>query len=74
MPRGNPKRHAVLRLDPELMDAVRELAGPGGFTAAVEEGLRWWITKQKRRPGKTDPLARHLVPPTARELAARKGD
>jgi hypothetical protein len=49
MPRGNPKRHAVLRLDPELMDEVRELAGPGRFTAAVEVGLRLWLAREKRR-------------------------
>ncbi len=29
--------------------------------------------RAKRKAAKGDPLARHLAPPTAREIAARKG-
>jgi hypothetical protein len=69
MPRGNPKQTIMLRLDPQLMAEARELAGPRGFSAAVTEGLRWWVARQKR---KADPLVKHLALPTAREVAARK--
>jgi hypothetical protein len=62
----------MVRLDQAVEAEARALAGPGGFSAAVTEGLRWWIAKQKRTAGKTDPLARHLSPPSAREIAARK--
>jgi hypothetical protein len=71
MPRGNPKRKMILRIDPALANEVKRHLGDGYFTTAVEEGLRWWLKRAKRQTG-TDPLARHLVPPTAREIAARK--
>jgi hypothetical protein len=40
-------------------------------TAAVEEGPRLWLARVKRQKAKADPLAKHLAPPTAREIAAR---
>jgi len=52
MPRGNPRKMAAFRLDPELVAAVTQMAGPGKVTAAVEEGLRWWLARQARRLGK----------------------
>ena len=43
------------------------------MTAAVEEGLRLWLAREKRKAAKPDPSAKHLWPPSAREIAARKG-
>jgi hypothetical protein len=40
---------------------------------ALNDAMRLWLAREKRRAGKADPLAKHLVPPTAREIAARKG-
>ena len=71
MPRGNPHKPIIVRLDRSLEAEVRELAGPRGFSAAVTEGLRWWIARQRRKAGKADPLSKYLAPPTAREIAAR---
>ena len=68
MPRGNPKKTIMLRIDPTLMAEFREIAGAtANFSAAVDEGIRWWIAREKRRQVKTgsDHLARHLAPPTA---------
>jgi hypothetical protein len=60
----------MLRLLPELIDEVRALAP---INRAVEEGLRLWLARQKRRQrGEVEPLAKHVAPPTAREIAARK--
>ena len=73
MPRGNPKRKMILRIDPALADEVKRHLGDGYFTTAVEDGLRWWLARAKRKAkAGVDPLARHLVPPAAREIAARK--
>ena len=70
MPRGNPKRKMILRIDPALADEVKSHLGDGYFTTAVEDGLRWWLKRAKRQAG-VDPLAKHLAPPTARESALR---
>jgi hypothetical protein len=52
MPHGNPKKFTAFRIDPELLDAVRALTT--NVTAAVEEGLRWWLVRaQRRQRGKT---------------------
>jgi hypothetical protein len=60
----------MLRLLPELIDEVRALAP---INRAVEDGLRLWLARQKRRQrGKVDPLAKHLAPPTAREITAEE--
>ena len=72
MPRGNPKRPTQLRLDPVRVAAVQAYGVP--VTRAIEEGLDLWLARERRRQGKADPLARHLVPPTARELTARRKD
>ena len=69
MPRGNPKPVIAIRLDRALTDEVRRYTQ--NLTDAVEEGLMLWL-KQKRR--KADPLAKHLAPPTSREIAARTKD
>ena len=72
MPRGNPKRPTVLRLDPVRIEAVKAHNVP--LTRAIEEGLDLWLARAKRRGAKAvaDPLARHLAPLTEREIAARK--
>lgn len=70
MPRGNPKRKVMLRLDPAMIERVK-LANGGNFTQAVEEALGAWLRRASRKP-RTDRLAQHLAPPSARELAARK--
>jgi hypothetical protein len=63
----------VIRLDPALAAEVRARAGEGRFSAAVAEGLRLWLARDKRKAG-SDPLARHLAPATARHSAARRKD
>jgi hypothetical protein len=65
VPRGNPHKPIIVRLDRALEAEVRDLAGPRGFSAAVTEGLRWWVARQKRRQREADPLAE-------REITARK--
>lgn len=63
MPRGNPGKLVALRLDPALVAAVKENAP--NMTRAVEEGLRLWLAKERRKAKSgPDPLARHLSPPT----------
>jgi hypothetical protein len=71
MPRGNPGKSVTFRLDPSLLVAVKERTP--NVTKAVEGGLRLWLARERRKPG-ADPLARHLAPPTAREIAARTKD
>ena len=70
MPRGNPKRKVMLRLDPSMIERVKDASG-GNFTRAVEQAIEAWL-KRAERQAKADPLAKHLAPPTAREIAARK--
>jgi hypothetical protein len=70
MPRGNPRKYKGFRLDQALVADVQALTD--NFTAAVEAGLRWWLAREKRRAGKADKLAKHLTPPTGREIAARR--
>ena len=77
MPYGAPKKFTAFRIDPALLAAVQAAAKAQAtnVTAAVEEGLRLWLarTKRKAKAG-ADPLAKHLAPPTAREIAARTKD
>jgi hypothetical protein len=49
-----------LRLDPDLVAQVREFAGPGELTRAVDEGMRLWLNA-KRAP-KPEPAAPAPVP------------
>lgn len=74
MPHGAPKKFTGFRLDPALLAAVQAAAEAQAtsVTAAVEEGLRWWLARAKRQQAKPDPLAKHLAPPTARERAVRR--
>jgi hypothetical protein len=55
MPRGNPKKPTIIRLDPALIAAFRELAGvDANFSAAVAEGLRLWLARERRRQRAAD--------------------
>jgi hypothetical protein len=73
MPRGNPKRKVMLRLDPGMVERVK-LANGGNFTQAVEAALEAWLKRASRKP-RTDRLAQHLAPPTEQEIPApTKGD
>jgi hypothetical protein len=71
MPRGNPKRPTMLRISPHLIEAARELGVP--LTRMLEEGAELWLARARRKP-KADPLAKHLTPPTAREIPDRTKD
>jgi hypothetical protein len=73
MPRGRPKRPILFRLEPALVEEVKQFTD--NVTGAVEEGLAWWLKRARRQAvaeAKPDLLAKHLAPPTARELAARR--
>jgi hypothetical protein len=73
MPRGNPHKPIMIRLDRALEAEARELAGVRGFSAAVTEGLRWWVARERRRRrGHADSLAKYLAPAAERELKTRK--
>jgi hypothetical protein len=67
----NKKQVFTIRLTPEMAAEVRRRSP--NMTAAVEEGLRLWLAREKRKAAKPDPSAKHLWPPSAREIAARKG-
>jgi hypothetical protein len=72
MPRGNPKRAILIRLDPATIAEVQSYAGPRNLTSAIEAGLAWWLKQARRKAAQQhDSLARHLAPPTPRERAAR---
>jgi hypothetical protein len=68
-----PKKPTIIRLDPALIAEFRAVAGvEANFSAAVAEGLRWWIGRYKRRQrAQTD---QYHAPPTARVLKACKRD
>jgi hypothetical protein len=58
MPRGNPKKPTIIRLDPALISEFRVLCGrEGNFSAAAVEGLHWCLRSEKRR--------REMKPPKA---------
>jgi hypothetical protein len=69
MPRGNPKQPILIRLDPAVIAEVRGYTE--NLTGAVEEGLAWWL-KRERRKADAEPLAKLLAPPAARERAVRR--
>jgi hypothetical protein len=56
MPRGNPKKFTGVRLDPALLAEVQECAP--SLSAAIEEGLRLWLVRERRRQAKAPSLAR----------------
>jgi uncharacterized protein (DUF4415 family) len=41
MPRGSPKKPVSLRLDPELIEQVRDKTN--NLTKAIEDALRAWL-------------------------------
>jgi hypothetical protein len=71
MPRGNPKRKVMLRLDPVMVERVKQ-ASDGNFTRTIEQAISEWL-KRAERKAKLDPLAKYLAPPTDREFRVRKG-
>jgi hypothetical protein len=78
MARGRPKtgRAKVLvgvRLDPEMAEELRRLA-PDNLSEAIVAAIADWLRRARRKATKPDPLAKHLAPPTAREIAARTKD
>jgi uncharacterized protein (DUF4415 family) len=46
MPRGSPKKPVSLRLDPELIEQVRDKTN--NLTKAVEDALRDWLKEGGR--------------------------
>ena len=63
----------ALRLEPGLVEEVKRYTDD--FTAVVETLLAAWVKRARRQAAaeaKPDLLAKHLAPPTARELAARR--
>jgi hypothetical protein len=46
MPRGNPKRAVLIRLDPALVEKVR--GHSTNLTEAIEQGLELWLKRAKR--------------------------
>jgi hypothetical protein len=67
----NKKQVFTVRLTPEMAAEVRRRSP--NMTAAVEEGLRLWLARERRKDAK-DPLAKHLAPPTGPEMAERTKD
>jgi hypothetical protein len=71
MPRGNPGKLVALRLDPALLAAVKERSS--NVTRAVEEGLRWWLAREKRKKAATpDPLPCPVITPAAEPRAGNE--
>ena len=68
----NKKQVFTVRLTPEMAAEVRRRSP--NMTAAVEEGLRLWLARERRKDAKADPLAKHLAPPTGPEMAERTKD
>jgi hypothetical protein len=60
-PVENKKQVLTARVDPALLVAFKQAAPSVG--PAVEEALRLWLGREKRRQKtRPDPLARHLAP------------
>jgi hypothetical protein len=62
----------AVRVDPELLAAVKRASS--NMSRTVEDALHLWLAREKRKAAKPGPLAKHLAPATAREIAARKGE
>jgi hypothetical protein len=65
VPRGNPKQVITLRIDPASIEAVRGYSV--SFTQVVEEGVAWWLARQRRRDAKAKPEA---APPAHKRRTA----
>jgi hypothetical protein len=61
MPHGSSKKFTAFRIDPELLQAVQAAAGAQGtnVTVAVEEGLRLWLARAKRKTKGDPPSKSH---------------
>ena len=78
MPRGRPKtgkakQVVAVRLAREMAEELRRLA-PDNSSEAIVAAISEWLKRERRKAAKAAPLARHLAPPTAREIAARTKD
>jgi hypothetical protein len=63
----------MLRIDPALLAEFREVAGAAGnFSAAVDEGIRWWIAREKRRRAVVEPSAKQKAKAAAPKRPARR--
>ena len=77
--RGIPKRMFAFRFDPVLMAEAKRRVGDGRLTVLMEDLLLAWLKRERRKDERAaatpnaDPLAKHLAPPTDREIAARTG-
>jgi post-segregation antitoxin (ccd killing protein) len=48
MPRGKPTKQTItVRVDPELVAEFRAVGGKN-FSAAIDEGIRLWIARERR--------------------------
>ena len=48
MPRGKPTKQTItVRVDPELVAEFRAVGGKN-FSAAIDEGVRLWIARERR--------------------------
>lgn len=56
MPRGKPKKPMGLRLDPALVAEVRALTD--NLAVAIEDGLRFWVRREKAKRARQDHLTR----------------
>jgi hypothetical protein len=78
MPRRAPKQTITLRVDPALIAEFRAVVPKGNFSAAVDEGVRWWVARERRlqKQGKTGvkpPKGRPVSPLTAATRALVEG-
>jgi hypothetical protein len=59
-----------LRLDPDLVAEVRELAGPGELTKSINAAMRMWLGAQRAPKPEPAAAARAPVAPVLGTLAA----
>ena len=70
MPRGNPGKLVGFRLDPALLAAVQERTANVG--RAVEEGLRLWFARDKRKAAAVPQSHPMPLPPDTPQLGGKK--
>ncbi len=51
-PRGRPNRPILFRLEPALVEEVKQFTD--NVTGAAEEGLAWWLKRAKRQQAAAD--------------------
>ena len=60
----------TFRAEPALLTEMRARAPD--MAKALNDAMRLWLVREKRKAAKCDPLAKHLAPPAAREFAAQR--